>query len=121
MKCLHKSDPAFLYGTTLLIGTSSTLFWPLPFTFLWPFLWALYLLFYRLYPVLLLLVFACIYPAFFPIQDYNTHQSDLVQEHILQQKEHRSVAKVRFQLKEQFAHFLSSKLSERTTNFFSAL
>ncbi len=49
-------QPALLFALSLLIGTSSALFWPFPCKFLFPSFWILYLLSLRSYPPLLLLI-----------------------------------------------------------------
>jgi competence protein ComEC len=50
-----RQHPALLYSLTLLIGAASALFWPSPWNWLFPALWALYLIFIRKWPLLLLL------------------------------------------------------------------
>ena len=47
--------PALLYGITLLQGASAALFWPLPWNFIFPSFWLLYLGFLRKWPALFLL------------------------------------------------------------------
>src|SRR3989344_3512270 len=56
-----QKNPALLYGVTLLIGSSSALFWPFPWNFLFPFLWSLYLFFQGKTPLFLLLGAAALY------------------------------------------------------------
>ncbi|MBU6383286.1 MAG: ComEC/Rec2 family competence protein [Verrucomicrobia bacterium] len=57
--------PALLYGISLLVGTSSVLFWPFPWQWVWPFCMGLYLLFLRKVPPLCLLIAGMYYASFF--------------------------------------------------------
>ncbi|HSX10475.1 MAG TPA: ComEC/Rec2 family competence protein, partial [Chlamydiales bacterium] len=54
-------QPALLVALSLLIGTSSFLFWPFPYNYLWPLLWATYLFFLRSWTSIVLLLAAILY------------------------------------------------------------
>lgn len=56
-----QEQPALLLALSLLIGTSSYLFWSFPLSFLWPLLWASYLLFLRSWPSLIILFAGILY------------------------------------------------------------
>lgn len=80
-------QPALLFGLSLLIGTSSVLFWESPWNGLWPLLWAAYLLWLRRFPPLLLIAGGAVYglgaygsipacdSAYFSIHSLKPHQS----------------------------------------------
>jgi len=80
-------QPALLFGISLLIGTSSFLFWPTPWNWVWPLLWAIYLTWLRLWAPILLIAGGIIYswclygsaPAgnvgYFSIGSLQPHQS----------------------------------------------
>jgi competence protein ComEC len=57
-----KQNPALFYSLSLLIGTSSTLFLD---TYLWAFVWLIYLLFSRAYPQIAILGASLFYGSFY--------------------------------------------------------
>ncbi len=59
-----EQNPALLTALSLLIGTSSALFWPFPFSGIWPSLWCLYLLVLRKWTGPLFLLGALLYGHF---------------------------------------------------------
>ncbi len=56
-----EENPALLFGLSLLIGSSSALFWEFPWNWLFPLLWALYLLYLKKGPALALLIGGILY------------------------------------------------------------
>lgn len=56
-----EEQPALLFGLSLLIGSSSALFWEAPWNWIFPFLWAIYLLFLKKGPALALLIGGMVY------------------------------------------------------------
>lgn len=162
-----------MFGISLLVGTSSYLFWEPPWNWAWPLLWGLYLVWQRLWAPLLLIVGGVAYSwsiyanvpegnvGYFSIQSLQPHQSPFEKgliykgtlyvdgkqipcavlqhfgenhpkancDYLLQGKlkqrgpyeylfraktwipveKTRSFAEFRFQMKEQFRHFLDQK------------
>lgn len=64
-RCLHfkfwEKYPALLFGLSLLVGTSSFLFWAFPWNWIWPFLWSSYLISLRKWAPLLLVISGLFY------------------------------------------------------------
>ncbi len=56
-----QEQPALLLALTLLVGTSSALFWSFPFNLIWPILWIGYLCFLRKWPAIVFLFAGAIY------------------------------------------------------------
>lgn len=54
-------QPALLFGLSLVVGTSSYLFWSAPFNWIWPFVWICYLAWLRLWPASVLLFGGILY------------------------------------------------------------
>ena len=57
-------NPALLYGISILIGTSSYLFWPAPWNWVWPISWGVYLTILRRWQPLILLFGGILYALF---------------------------------------------------------
>lgn len=58
-------NPALLFGVSLLIGTSSCLFWPFLYGLPLTFLWGAYLIFLRRWPLLFILIGGYFYGHYF--------------------------------------------------------
>jgi competence protein ComEC len=63
-----RKNPALLYALTLLIATSSALFWEGPWNWIWPLCMGAYLLFLRAFPEVLLLIGGIFYGDLFSVQ-----------------------------------------------------
>lgn len=50
-----------MFGTSILIGSSSFLFWGAPWNWIWPFLWALYLILQKRFAPLVLIAASALY------------------------------------------------------------
>lgn len=72
-----KQNPALLFGTSLLVGTSSYLFAPFPWNFLFPCFWAGYLAFIKKWPAFILLFLSVLY-AFCLSSDGDIQEQELV-------------------------------------------
>ena len=58
-----KEQPALLLGLSLLVGTSSALFWAWPWNGIFPILWSAYLIGLRRFPAIALLIGGALYGA----------------------------------------------------------